>query len=108
MTPNVKTVKPWITDDDIEAQLQKPQCMDPNGKSDGYPSTELYPDEDESLGKEIVEGREWDRDDILVFVSPAVQVSLLPRLKRPVYRLVSSRLQSPFSSWRATNCCHPT
>jgi hypothetical protein len=36
----------------------------------------MYLDEDESLGREISEGWEWDRDDVLVFVSSAVQFSL--------------------------------
>jgi hypothetical protein len=51
------------------------------GKSYGDPSTELwltYLDEDESLGGEIDGGWEWDRDDVLVFVSSAVKFSLLP------------------------------
>lgn len=45
------------------------------GKGYGDPSTELwlmYLDEDEGLGWEISGGWEWDRDDILVFVSSAV------------------------------------
>ena len=96
VTPNLK---PSITDDDIEAQLQddltheatRRQRMVPNGvlrwgfdkatshcvagKSFGDPSTELwlmYLDEDESLGREICGGWQWDRDDVLVFVSSAI------------------------------------
>ena len=44
----------------------------------------MYLDEDESLGGEISEGCEWDRDDVLVFVSSVVQFSIFPCLKRPV------------------------
>lgn len=36
----------------------------------------MYLDEDEGLGREIDGG--WDRDDVLVFVSLAVQFSLHP------------------------------
>lgn len=51
------------------------------GKSYGDSSAELwlmYLDEDESLGGEISGGCEWDRDDVLVFVSSVVQFSILP------------------------------
>ncbi len=90
--------------------LIRPLLICVAGKSFGDPSTELwlmYLDEDESLGGEISGGWEWDRDDVLVFVSSAAQFSLLS-VSSGLCRLVSSRLQSPFSSWRATKCCHPT
>ena len=83
VTPNVK---PWTTDDDIEAQLQDDFTHEAArarvaGKSYGDPSTELwlmYLDEDESLGREKSGRWEWDRDNILVFVSSAAQFSLPP------------------------------
>ncbi|KAF8489435.1 hypothetical protein F5888DRAFT_1892902 [Russula emetica] len=124
VTPNVK---PWITNDDIEAQLKDDfftQRMDPNGKSYGDPSTELwlmYLDEDESLGRKITGGREWDRDDILVFTSlfsttvafflmesykllpPDLNNAIIASLSQITQQLVSISNVTPFQNVIAQN-----
>ena len=66
----------------------------------------MYLSENEKHGREISERWEGDRDDVLVFVSPGINLFFSP-VSSPLCRPASSRLQLRFSSWKATNYYHP-